>query len=353
MQAFSSFCFCKAKNLNKSYKYSYFMEEDRFDIDKRDMYSILERFPKQIASAMKLGENVKITEHIDRIIVTGMGGSALAGDILQTYLDDKKLPVYVNKDYFLPDFINSKSLVFVISYSGNTEETINAYRNALRKGAKIIVITSGGKLEMLARKQNIDYVLVPKELPPRLALGYLFFPMVVILQNSKLITDRTHEILRLIEILKKNIFKDKGKDLARKLDGKIPLIYTSERLRIIGYKWKINFNENTKIHAFCNVFPELDHNEINGFVSLKANYYVIIFKDENDYMKLRKQMDITKILIKKKNISVTEIALTGSSLLTKIFSSIYIGDWCSYFLALKYKIDPTPVKIIEELKRQL
>jgi len=329
------------------------MEEDRFDIDTRDMYTILEKFPNQIATAMKLGENIKITEVIDKIVITGMGGSALAGDILQTYLKDEKIPIFVNKDYFLPDFINSRTLVFVISYSGNTEETITAYRNALRKGCKIVVITSGGKLEMLARKQGIDFVLVQKGLPPRLALGYLFFPIVVILQNSKLIADRTHEILRLIEILKKPIFKDKGKDLAKKLDGKIPLIYTSERLKIIGYKWKINFNENTKIHSFCNVFPELDHNEINGFVNLKANYYVIIFKDEHDYMKLRKQIEITKNLIKKKNVSVTEIALTGSSLLTKIFSSIYIGDWCSYFLALKYKVDPTPVKIIEELKKQL
>ncbi len=329
------------------------MEEDRYDIDTRDMYSILEKFPNQIAAAMKLGENIKITEVIDKIVVTGVGGSALAGDILKTYLQDEKLPIYVNKDYFLPDFINSRTLVFVISYSGNTEETVTAYRNALRKGCKIVVITSGGKLEMLARKQNIDFVLVQKGLPPRLALGYLFFPILTILQNSKLIADRTNEVLKLVEILKKPIFKDKGKDLARKLDGKIPLIYTSERLKIVGYKWKINFNENTKIHAFNNVFPELDHNEINGFVNLKANYYVIIFKEEHDYMKLRKQMEITKELVKKHNIAVTEIALTGSSLLTKIFSSIYIGDWCSYFLALKYKIDPTPVKIIEELKRQL
>ncbi len=329
------------------------MEEDRFDIDTRDMYGILEKFPQQIAAAMKLGENIKITEIIDKIVVTGMGGSALAGDLLQTYLKDEKIPIHVNKDYFLPESINSRTLVFVISYSGNTEETVNAYRNALRKGCRIVVITSGGRLEMLARKQGIDLVLVNKDIQPRLALGYLFFPIITILQNSKLIADRTNEIIRMIEILKTPVFKDKGNDLAKKLDGKVPLIYTSERLKIIGYKWKINFNENTKIHAFYNVFPELDHNEINGFVNLKANYYVIIFKDENDYMKLRKQMDITKNLIKKKNVSVTEISLTGSSLLTKIFSAIYIGDWCSYFLALKYKVDPTPVELIEDLKKQL
>ncbi len=329
------------------------MEEDRFDIDTRDMYTILERFPQQIMDALKLAEHFKIKENVDKIIVTGMGGSALAGDILKAYLHDSKIPVYVNKDYFLPDFTNSKTLVFVISYSGNTDETLHAYRNALRKGAKIVVITSGGKLETLARKQGIDYILVPKGLQPRLAYGFLFFTIITVLQNSKLITDRTNEIMKLIEILKKTVLRDKAKDIANKLENKIPLIYTSERLKIIGYKWKINFNENTKIHAFCNVFPELDHNEINGFANLRANYYVIIFKDDEDYMNLRKQMDATKNLIKKKNVAVTEIALTGSSLLNKIFSAIYIGDWASYFLALKYKIDPTPVNIIEELKKQL
>ena len=144
-----------------------------------------------------------------------------------------------------------------------------------------------------------------------------------------------------------------GKDLADKLVDKIPLIYTSDRLKAVAIRWKSEFNENSKVQSFYNVFPELGHNEIVGYTNLKGNFYVIILKDDGDYIRVKKRMDITKAMIKKKGVYATEIGITGGSLLTRIFSAIYIGDWTSYYLALKYSTDPTPVDVIEELKNAL
>lgn len=318
-----------------------------------DINTSFENFPNHIREALKLASKIKIEAKIDKIIITGIGGSALPGNILKDYLSGQKTPILVNKDYFLPETTNSKTLVFVISYSGNTEETINAYRNAWRKGAKIIAITSGGKLEELCSKQKVPHVSVPSGLQPRAALCYLFFSVLAILQNSKIIPDKTKDIEDTIKTLSKPIFKSMAKGLAKQLRGKIPLIYASNRFRSVAMKWKTDFNENSKIHAFYNIFPELNHNEIVGFTNPRADYHVIMIADDEDYEKIRKRMKITKKLITGKNTEVTEMRITGNCYLTKIFSAICIGSWTSYFLAKEYNTNPTNVEIIEKLKKEL
>jgi len=330
--------------------------EEEFDIegiDKQNAYDFFKDFPKQVEKASKLGTDIKIDDKIENIIITGMGGSALPGEILKSFLYSSKIPIFVNKSYSVPEFTNMRSLVFAISCSGNTEETIQAYRTALGKGAHIVGISSDGKLERLCLKQKVNFIKIPEVLQPRFGYGYLFFPILNVLMNLKIMGDVSKDIERTIETLKKPIFEERAKDLARKLEGKIPLIYSSDRLFAVAYKWKINFNENSKVHAFCNVLPELDHNEIVGYTNIEGLYHVILIKDEDDHVKIKKRFDVTKDIIKKKGIPVTEIMLRGSYPLTKMISAIYIGDWTSYYLALKYGTDPTPVKIVEELKKKL
>lgn len=326
---------------------------DKEIIDKEDMYSVLMDFPNQVKKAWQLAENIKVDKDIDRIIITGMGGSALPGEILKSYLWHFKMPIEVNKNYFLPEYVNSRTLVFAISYSGNTEETIEAYRNAYRKNCKIIAITSGGKLAELAGKFKKDLVMVKSGLQPRLSYGYLFFPILKILQNSGIIEKQDREVEKLTAVLRKNIYKEKAKQLAERLFNKVPLIYSSERLYAIAYKWKINFNENSKIHAFCNFFPELNHNEMVGFTKKNGDYYCIIIKDDYDERRIKKRMSITKDIITINKSPALELNITGTSDLVKIFSTIHIGDWTSYILALKNKVDPTPVKLVEYLKKKL
>jgi glucose/mannose-6-phosphate isomerase len=326
------------------------------EYDSENMYQALKDFPKQVEDAVKLAQDIRITEPIDKIVITGLGGSALPGEILASYLKDTPIPIFINKGYSLPEYINQNSLVFVISYSGNTEETINSYRIAAKRNCQIVVISAGGKLKDLAEQGKKHYVKVPKptqDFQPRLAIAYQFFPILTILQNSGLIEDKSEEIQKTIATLQKPIFEERAKKLAETLAGKIPVIYTSDRMKAVAYKWKIDFNENSKTQAFYNIFPELNHNEMVGWSNLQGSYYIILIKDEDDFPRIKKRMDITKDILKKKGIPLTEILLTGSSALNKIFSAIYIGDWTSYYLALQYKTDPTPVAMVEDFKKQL
>ena len=323
------------------------------ELDPENMRQVLLDVPKQVTEASKLAKDVRITEPVDKIVITGMGGSALPGEILISYLKDTPIPIFINKGYFLPEFVDKKSLVFTISYSGNTEETINAFRIAARRDCQLIAISSGGKIQELAKQQNKFHIKVPSGLQPRCAYAYQFFPILTVLQNSQLMENKSKEIEATIAALKRPLYEERAKQLAEKIKGKVPVIYSSDRLKAIVYKWKIDFNENTKTQAFYNIFPELNHNEMVGWTNIKGNFHIIIIKDENDYQRVKKRMEITKNLLKNQGIPITEIGLTGSSTLTKIFSAIYIGDWTSYYLALAYKTDPTPVHMVEDLKKQL
>jgi len=320
--------------------------------DKSNMIKVLESIPEHIAEAVKLAKDVKITEPIKNIMVAGMGGSAVSGDILKAYLKDK-INVEVNKNYFLPELAGKETLLFILSYSGNTEETISAFRTAQRKNMNMVVITSGGKLEEISKISKTPCIIIPRGFQPRAAIAYLFFPMLAVLYNSHLIDNPVEDVKKTIKALKNPQFKERAQDLAEKLVEKIPLIYASERMGVVAYRWKTQFNENAKIHAFFHVFPELDHNELVGYGNIKAGYHVIIIKDDDDYVKVKKRMDITKRLISEAGINVTEMVIKGDCFLTKLFSAVYLGDLTSYYLALKYGTDPTPVDIIEELKKEL
>jgi glucose/mannose-6-phosphate isomerase len=330
------------------------MEEARIkEVDKENMHQVLKEFPIQIQKGWQLAENIKITDKISKIVVAGMGGSCLPGEILQSYVEDFSIPIFLNRDYSIPGFIDDETLFFAISYSGNTEETVDALRAAKKKNARIIVVASGGKMKKLAEEMELTYIEVPSGLQPRFAYGYLFLILLRILQNSNLVDSQDDWVSKTAEVVRKDIFKERAEDLSEKLLDKIPIIYTSDRMKAVAYKWKINFNENTKIPAFYNVFPELNHNEMNGFVNLNGNYHVIIIKDENDHERIKKRMDIFKELVKQRGVEVTEIGLSGPNRLAKIMSAIYIGDWVSFFLAIRKKLDPTPVKLVEDFKGKL
>ncbi len=321
-------------------------------IDKSNMHKVLEDFPGQIQAGYKLGENIEIQESVESIVIAGMGGSALPGEILKTYLDIE-MPIYIVRNYNLPKYINQKTLLIVISYSGNTEETINCYRQGLRIGCPMLVIASGGKLKQLAEKQGADFINIPRGIQPRCAYGYQFFSMLRVLENSGLIEKQAGYIEKTIKMLSGDIYQDYAKKVVEKLEKKIPIIYCSEKNLAVAYKWKISFNENAKIHAFYNIFPELNHNELVGYTHLFADYTAIIIMDDDDHPRIKKRMQITKKIIKENDCNVVEVSVKGASRMAKIFSAIYIGDWVSYFLALKYETDPAPVEVIERFKKEM
>ncbi len=331
--------------------------------DKENMLSVINSLPEQIKEAYSLGHKIQLKGTPDKIFVCGMGGSSISGQLLEAYFRmlKIKIPIFNVQDYNLPEYADKNSLIFIVSYSGNTEESISCYREALRKNLNIIILTTGGKLEEYSRINRLPCVIVPKGYQPRNAIAYLFFPMLKILENAGIIASNSDDVKNLIDNLKKNqsSFDRIGYDIAMKLYGKLPVIYASSSFYSVAYRWKCEVNENTKIPAFCHKFPELDHNELNGYVNFsKINIpiHIVILQDQDDHRRIIKRMEITRKLIKEltnDDIKFTEITIRGDSILTKMFTTIYIGDLVSYYLAMNYATDPSPVNIIEKFKKEM
>ena len=318
-------------------------------IDKYEMIKVLEGFPKQCREALDFPKGLTVSGEIRNIVVAGMGGSAIGGDILKSYMSSSKIPVFVNRTYNLPGFVNSHSLVFIVSYSGNTEETLSAFKDAVQKNAKVVCITSGGDLADLSKKA----IKIPAGFQPREALGYLFFPMLGVLYNSGLIQISNKELNEALSMLS-NIskFKEEADLIARKIRNKIPIIYSSNILSPIAYRLKCQLNENSKQPAFCHSFPEMNHNELAGYKLMDRKFIAVIIKDDNDHERIKKRMEICSELMEK-TVDTIEVFTKGEHLLTRLFYGIYLGDWISYYAAMHNRIDPTPVEIIEEMKRRL
>ncbi len=324
--------------------------------DKSNMRQIILDFPKQFRVGLEAAENIGLKSNFNKVIICGMGGSALPADILKTWLEEEKvgLSLTVHRDYNLPYWVNQKTLVVCISYSGNTEETLSAFKEAQKKNLKIVAITSGGKLSKLCQLYKVPFAKIPSGFPPRMALGFQFAALAKILVNSELLKNNLNNILALEKTLKPALLEEKGKKLAKKLKDKIPLIYASRKFKTLAWIWKIKFNENSKIPAFANYFPEISHNELVGFTKTsRFSFFVIILREPIDHSRILKRMKLFAEILKPRKIQVQFLEISGKDKLTKIFKNILLSDWVSYYLALKCQIDPTPVELTEEFKRKL
>ncbi len=327
-------------------------------IDKSNMKKVILDFPKQFEKALEFSKNIKVGGKFENVVICGIGGSTLAASIFSSWLNsfEKNIPlVYVHRAYGLPSLVTEKSLIICISYSGDTEEPVSALEEAIQKKLTVVGIATGGKVLELCKKHNLPIIIIPPGIQPRCATGYLFTSLFKILANSGIIEDKSNEISEMAEELKKLNLEKEGKKIAKKMVNKIPIIYASNRLKTLARAWKIKLNENSKIPAFFNYFPELNHNEMVGFTNaeLIKNFYIIILRDKNDHLRNLKRMDLFAKLMKTKGINVEFVYIKEGNFLLKIFSTLILGDWASYYLALEYQIDPTPVKIVEEFKKKL
>lgn len=284
-----------------------------------------------------------------KLIVVGMGGSGLVGGLLKIFRPD--LDIIVHRDYGLPAISGKElkeRLVILNSYSGNTEEVINAFEKIEKKRLPAVAVSTGGKLLDLAKKHSLPFIQLPEAgLQPRMALGYQIKALLKIIGDEK----GLNEAAKLANLLNPSDCENKGKNLAKKLKGFIPIIYSSAKNSAIAYAWKIKFNETSKIPAFDNVFPELNHNEMAGFENLSKNFYFVFLKDKGDASRIKKRTEITAKLFKEKKSSVEIIEFDGKNTLRKIFSSLVLADWASYYLAGKYGVDPEQAPMIEKFKK--
>jgi glucose/mannose-6-phosphate isomerase len=329
--------------------------------DNKLMQQILD-FPEQFRFGFEAAENIGIKKNFKGAIICGMGGSGLPGEILKIWLGSNKisLPIILHKNYDLPFGINKDYLIVCISYSGNTEETISAYRAAKKKNLSIISITSGGKLARFCKKDKSPAVIIRSGIvAPRLAIAEQFAALLKILNNCDIIKNNIKDLLFLEKNLEPKNLENKGKKIAKKLVAKIPFIYSPENLKILPCIWKIGLNESAKIVANAGYFPELSHHEIMCFKNVNKKQlagkklFVIFLKDAATHPRILKQMKIVQDLLKKQRIETESIQLEGKNILEKIFSNIILAFWTSYYLALEYEVDPIKIKLIDELKKRM
>jgi glucose/mannose-6-phosphate isomerase len=340
-------------------------------IDPSGMYDKIYNFPEQIEEAAKIGAALQpdtdYYNNIAHIIVVGMGGSAIGGDLVRSYIADKvPVPFYICRNYALPEFVNENSLVVISSYSGNTEETLAAFQDALKRKAKIACFTSGGKVADMASENNLMLATLPTGYPPRAALGFSFIPLLYFLSKIDFIGPVENDISRLVESLKKlrqqysaDIESDQNpaRKLAEKMYGKIPIIYTGPELTdAIGTRWKGQICENAKCLAFNNQFPEFNHNELVGWKIIEAykdKIMVIYLKNDEDHDRVTRRMDVVRQVIENLGVETIDVNAQGEFRLGRMFSLIQLGDFASLYLALLNNIDPTPVEVIDFLKGEL
>ncbi len=332
------------------------------------MYGLIRSFADQSAKAVDIGKKTKLTISLSRIrniVVTGLGGSAIGGDILRSYSANQAgVPIIVNRSYTLPQFVNRNTLVVVSSYSGGTEETISAYAHARKKGAQILVISSGGSIGETAAKLHHNWIKIPGGLPPRAALGYSFFTMLTAFQKVGILRSghtelkETNNVLRRLSAEYSNYETNPGPlQLAERMVNVLPIVYSSsERLDAVNLRWRGQISENAKTVAYGNLFPEMNHNEIVGYSTLKdllSRFFVVCLVDQEDHPRVKARFELVKEIIRPYCSEVVEISSQGKSLLARMFSLIHFGDWLSFYLAIKKGVDPTPVANIEMLKKRL
>ena len=340
------------------------------DKDPGGMLNAVESFPKQCSEALRLGRDMMSPpsrEGIKRMAFVGMGGSGMAGDMLRVLIEEAAgMPISVHKGYRLPSLLGPDTLVFLISYSGNTEETLSALEDAVYLGCRAVVITCGGKLLELARGHDFPYIVVPEGLQPRAALGYLSLPAAAVIEKMGLIQGFVKVAYDAVEYLKGKgeewgrlspTERNFAKRLASRLNDRIPVIYGTEGiLKVAVYRWKCQFNENSKVPAFSNVLPEMNHNEIVGWNQLDdvtSKVEAIFLVDDEDSARVSKRVEITADIMDEKVGGVTVIHVGGRTRTEKLLSAIHLGDFASSYLALVRDVDPTPVETIALLKQRM
>jgi glucose/mannose-6-phosphate isomerase len=297
---------------------------------------------KNLKEQLKSTDKFDVNFNFNNIVITGMGGSGIVGNIFQEYYTG--LPVISIGDYGIPAFVNEKTLFIAISYSGNTEETINNVEEAKKKGAHIRAITSGGKLATIVENP----IIIPSGLQPRSALGYMLMPLFNTFVPPG--QDAVTEAYNILVGMDKN--HDEMKSQAFKIyeNSYIPIIFGSKPFKSIAYRWKTQFNENSKTFAFYSYFPELDHNDTMPLKSAYRRSEYLFYAFESDNARINQRISITQEVTGEQ---FTVIKSPSSNYFAKLFYLIHYADYLTYELALVRNVDPTDVSTIEELKNKL
>jgi glucose/mannose-6-phosphate isomerase len=292
------------------------------------------------------------------VYVSGLGGSGIGANFVGEFTRDTlKVPFQVGKGYSVPAFINKFSLVIVSSYSGNTEETLASFELLLKTGAKIVCIASGGKVIAKAKELDLDFIEVPNNWPsPRACLGFSLVQQLFVLNYLKLIGSQViKQIEGSIALLEKEqeSLKKQAQALAGQLLGKIPVIYTTDRMESVAVRFRQQVNENAKCLAWHHVVPEMNHNELVGWREKNNQLAVVYFRNQDDFQRNAVRIDINKGIISEYTSTVIELWSKGKNLVEKSLYFVFLGDYITCYLCDLRGFDSIEVKVIDYLKNEL
>lgn len=323
------------------------------------MKALVQNFTNQLRESKLIADKAIISDSktISSVLVTGLGGSGIGGTIVSELIADTcAVPILVNKDYFLPAFVNASTLVIISSYSGNTEETLNAMQEAIAKKAQVVAITSGGKVLQLAKQHQFDFIEIPGGQPPRSCIGYSLTQLLKVLiaknlASPKLLTDLESGISLLDK--ESAAITAEAQQVARKLLNKIPVLYSLGTCEGTVVRFRQQINENSKMLCWHHTLPEMNHNELVGWTTRNESLAVVTFHTSFDYDRTKKRYEVCRPLFEKYAHSVTDITAKGQSRLEQFLYLIHIGDWISCYLADLRGVDPVEVNVIDHLKGEL
>lgn len=341
-------------------------------IDSEDVLGAVEAFADQCAAAWAIGTSatgLPEAEGVDSVVVLGMGGSGVSGDVVRSVVEPRFLvPFRVIKSYGpLPGWVGRNTLVFAVSYSGSTEETIAALEEAHARGARLVIVSSGGPLAELALRYGVAHIAIPSGLQPRASLGYLTLPILGVLETMGLASGFADEVVEAVGVLEKvserchrsrPASENPAKGLANACFGRIPIVYGSHGLtETAAMRFKCDINEYGKVPAFWNWFPELNHNEIVGWTGLtdlsNERFIVVMLRDEDEHPRVALRFEITRRLIENDAAGIIELHSEGSAPLARLLSLVLVTQLASIYIGLARGVDPGPVEIIESLKSEL
>lgn len=325
------------------------------------MDQLISKFPAQLVEALEIGQNAKIHPHehpIHKVMVAGLGGSGIGANFVAEFVREEcPVPYLISKSYHIPAYVDQNTLAIASSYSGNTEETLSAFEQMEKTGAKIVVISSGGKLIEMAKAKNYDYIQVPDNWPsPRACLGFSLVQQLFVLQHLGLISDKsTKSVEAAVSLLENNSddIKSAAEKAAQSLYHKMPIIYTTDRMESVAVRFRQQINENSKMLCWHHVVPEMNHNELVGWRDVNDKLAVIYFRNEDDYYRNSVRIDINKGIIDNYTSTIMEFYSLGDDLIQRSLYFVHLGDWISYFLAEIRGMDAVEVKVIDFLKGEL
>ena len=339
------------------------------ELDPTFMRHRLAGFPDQCkkaweeVSAFRLPSDYR---RVERVVVLGMGGSAIGGDLLADLASlESSPPVLVSRDYGLPPYVDQRTLVIACSYSGNTAETLSSFRQALSRGARVVAVTSGGTLAGEARGKGVPAFILRYQGEPRSALGYLFLSPVGILQRLGLLEDKSRDVAEAVERLEALRSqwaedvpheKNSAKELARDLAGRVVVVYGAGAFGAVAHRWKTQLNENSKVWAFWEMLPEAHHNSVVGYglpEGIARMGAVVLIRPPGLHPQLEQRFDLTCELLEREGVPCNVVELEGPNPLCRMLTGTYFGDYVSYYLAVLQGVDPSPVPPIDFIKSRL